>query len=208
MTAKPLSVAFLTATPSSVGAPMRSPRYASTAGGPPAYRPATGGARVLVQLATTPRGLTLIEMLIVLLITAVLCGIAWPRFESQLHRARRSEAHSALAAVLNAQARYRSTHRHYASSLSELGWRDPSLRHYQLRLERLASPSGGGDSGGSPDPEEPFLTGFVSVASPLPASPQIRDTPCAELRLTLEGRQVTQSGIDASGVASTGCWPQ
>lgn len=169
--------------------------------------PAWSFSRYVCQQAHAMRGLTLIEMLVALLITATLCGIAWPQFETQLHRARRSEAQSALASLLNAQARYRSTHRRYASSLAELGWRDPSLRHYQLRVEGLASPADGGDAGGPTDPDEPFKTGFVGVAWPMPASPQTRDTPCAQMRLTLEGRQVTHASTDASGAASAGCWP-
>lgn len=194
--------------PSSLGARYRQLRFQAIHEAPLETRPAQSFVCLPRQHASALRGLTLIELLIVLLITAVLCGIAWPHFETQLQRARRSEAQSALGSLLNAQARYRSTHRRYASSLTELGWRDSSLRHYQLRVEGLTSPARGGDAGGPADPDEPFMTGFVGIAWPLTASPQVRDTSCAQLRLTLEGRQVTHAAIDASGVASTGCWPQ
>ena len=146
-------------------------------------------------------GLSLIEILVALCITATLAALAWPRFEGVLHRARRSEAQTALAEVLNAQSRYRSTHPRYAGSLAELGLAASPLEHYQLRLLDLPK------SGSAPE-SAPFQHGFVALASPLRTSPQLHDLPCAELRLTLEGRQVTHSASDAAGRPSPPCWPR
>lgn len=148
------------------------------------------------------RGFTLIELLIVMLISLMLCLLAWPRFEAQLHKARRSEAQTALTSLLHAQARYRSNHRHYARSLAELNTVAPSLRHYELRLRGLpASDAGGAD-------DDPFRQGFVATATPLLGSTQSRDAPCAELRLTLDGQQVFQTATDRAGSATDACWPQ
>ena len=159
-------------------------------------------------------GLSLIEILIVLLITAALATLSWPRFETLLHKARRSEAHSALAEILHAQSRYRSTHRRYAGSLAELGMGVSPLQHYQLRLLDLPKTMDpGGDSGAGPDSDPdtdpaPFSKGFIAVASPLKTSTQTRDRVCAELRLTLRGRQVSHSATDDTGSPSPQCWPQ
>lgn len=159
-------------------------------------------------------GLSLIELLIALLITAALATLSWPRFEALLHKARRSEAHSALAEILQAQSRYRSTHRRYAGSLAELGLGLSPLQHYQLRLLDLPKPlDPGGDPDGDPhsDPDSdsaPFSKGFVALAAPLKTSTQARDRSCAELRLTLRGRQVSHSATDDTGSPSTQCWPQ
>lgn len=147
------------------------------------------------------RGFTLIELLIALLISAVLCVLAWPRLEVQLHQARRSEAHTALTGLLHAQTRYRSSHHHYARSLAELGLAGASLRHYQVHLVGLPLPDAGSAV------SDPFALGFVGVATPLPGSTQMRDTSCAELRLTLDGRQVSQTATDRAGNAADACWP-
>lgn len=116
-----------------------------------------------------------------------------------MHRARRSEAQTALSELLNAQSRYRSSHRRYAGSLAELGLAASPLQHYQLRL--LDLPPADTDA-------EPFSRGFVALATPLPASPQAHDRACAVLRLTLDGRQLTHSASDATGSPSSPCWPQ
>lgn len=147
------------------------------------------------------RGFALIELLIALLISALLCVLAWPRLEALLHQARRSEAHTALTGLLHAQTRYRSSHRHYARSLAELGMAGASLRHYQVQLLGLPPPDAGSAVG------DPFQLGFVAVATPLPGSTQMRDAPCAELRLTLDGRQVSQTAADRAGNAADACWP-
>lgn len=146
--------------------------------------------------------MSLIELLVALLITAVLAVLAWPRLEAHLHKARRSEAQAALADVLNAQARYRSTHKRYARSLAELGLGIDPLHHYQLRL--LALPR----SGEADADEDPFRQGFVALAVPLKSSTQIHDLACAELRLSLKGRELTHSAFDKAGNPSASCWPQ
>ncbi|MGM9515167.1 type IV pilin protein [Roseateles sp. DB2] len=149
-------------------------------------------------------GLSLLELMIALLITATLATLTWPRFETFLHKARRSEAQTALAEVLTAQSRYRSTHRRYAGSLAELGLAASPLMHYQLRLLDLPKSTDGDDDADA----EPFSKGFVALAVPLRTSTQARDQACAELRLTLQGRQLTHSASDSGGSPNPQCWPQ
>ncbi len=179
----------------------------STSCPPPLARvpiPTALPARSGMYLTARPqaRGFTLIELLLVLMISLVLCLLAWPRFEAQLHKARRSEAQAALTSLLHAQARYRSNHRRYARSLAELSATAPSLRHYELGLQGLpASDAGGAD-------DDAFRQGFVATATPRAGSTQVRDALCAELRLTLDGQQVRQTAIDRAGSATDACWPQ
>ncbi len=185
--------------PSPTSAPTSAPtsQAATAMPGPTPPRPQR-------HLAALPqaRGFTLIELLIVLLISLVLCVLAWPRFEAQVFKARRSEAQTALASLLHAQARYRSNHRRYAYSLAELGMAAPPLRHYEIRLRGLST----SDAGGAAD--DPFQQGFIAVATPLPGSPQMRDAPCAELRVMLDGQQLSQTAIDRAGSTSDTCWPK
>ncbi len=146
-------------------------------------------------------GLSLVELLVALCITATLAALAWPHFQGAMHRARRSEAQTALSELLNAQSRYRSSHRRYAGTLAELGFGTSSLQHYQLRLLDLPKAADDAET-------EPFSKGFVALATPLHTSPQAHDRTCAVLSLTLEGRQLTHNASDATGSPSAPCWPQ
>lgn len=157
--------------------------------------------RTFEQLSSS-QGVSLIELMVALLITAILTALAWPRFEAQVQKARRSEAQTALTEVLAAQSRYRSTHRRYAGSLAELGLGVTPLQHYQLHLLDLPRDDEGGHS------EPPFHDGFVALAVPRKDSPQVHDQACAELRLSLKGREITHSALDKAGGPSLVCWPQ
>lgn len=148
------------------------------------------------------RGLSLIELMMALTITGVLAALAWPRFEAQLQKARRSEAHAALGEVLTAQFRFRSTHKRYAGSLAELGLGIDPLHHYQLHL--LDVPKSGED--GADD--EPFRDGFIALAVPRKESAQAHDQACAELRLSMKGRELSRSALDKTGEPSDVCWPR
>jgi type IV pilus assembly protein PilE len=68
------------------------------------------------------RGFTLVETLIAVAIAGILSGIAYPSFESQVLRARRSDAMAALMQTQLAQERHRADHRSYGD-LAAIGAR-------------------------------------------------------------------------------------
>jgi type IV pilus assembly protein PilE len=67
------------------------------------------------------RGMTLVELLIVVAIVAILASVALPSWNSQVQKARRADARNALLNVQLEQEKYRSTNGSYAGSLSDLG---------------------------------------------------------------------------------------
>jgi len=71
------------------------------------------------------RGMTLIELMIVLAITAVLASLAIPAYRSHVLRAHRVEAMSALLSLAAAQERFHLQHLRYAAP-SELGTAPPA----------------------------------------------------------------------------------
>ena len=70
--------------------------------------------------ARARRGVTLIEMLVVLLVLGLLVSAAWPSFASQLLRAGRVDAVEALTRVRHAQAQFHGLHGLYAGELRQL----------------------------------------------------------------------------------------
>ena len=67
--------------------------------------------------ASTPRrrGFTLIEIMIAVVIVAILAAIALPSFMDSVRKSRRSEAFAALAALQQAQERWRGNHADYGA---------------------------------------------------------------------------------------------
>src|SRR6478752_1472045 len=80
------------------------------------------------------RGFTLVETLIAVGIAGVLSGIAYPSLESQVLRARRSDALASLMQGQLAQERHRANHRGYGD-LAAIGLRATSLSgHYAIEV--------------------------------------------------------------------------
>lgn len=137
------------------------------------------------------RGFTLIEILSVLGIASILSGIAWPNFQSSLHKARRADALVALAQVQIAQERAFGNRYRYAS-LDEL--RAPtrsSAGHYLIEVVAADE------------------QGYEMLARATGA--QAADSACRVLKVVLAGGSTTRSsgaddrtGNDAA--ANRRCW--
>lgn len=137
------------------------------------------------------RGFTLLELMVVLVMSAVLATLSVPGFQRAIHKARRADALVALMQLQAAQERFRANHRSYGNLL-EL--RQPAVSaagHYQLAMEQSAE------------------TGYVALARATGA--QQSDTLCSHLRITVEGANLQlSSGADASTAntppVNRACW--
>ena len=138
-------------------------------------------------------GFTLIETLIAVGIAGVLSSIAYPSLESQVLRARRSDALASLMQGQLAQERHRANHRGYGD-LEAIGMRSTSLSgHYAIEV--TASD----------------VDGYELVATA--TGRQAHDTTCGTLRLLVAGGSVIYaSGPDTatSNAADVNrkCWNQ
>lgn len=115
------------------------------------------------------RGLSLLEMLVVIALAGILAALAWPAWTSHLREVRRLDAQQALQTLHLAQTRWRSQHGHYAPTLQALGIPDVSPDgHYRLKMEPA-------------DPE-----GYTLLASGVGS--QVQDHGCNPMRLQLRQR--------------------
>lgn len=141
------------------------------------------------------RGMTMIEAGLSLLVAGVIASAALPHLQDHLHRSRRADAWTALAAAEMAQERHRARTGIYGSSLEALGTPSTSPSgHYDIRLTSLS------------------LEGYTVIASPRAGSPQQGDVTCANLGLTRQGIFVERLAAPADGPLEPDrqrqCWPR
>ena len=135
------------------------------------------------------RGMTLLELIIVLAIVGVLAAIAIPSFNNQVLKARRAEARNALLDGQLKQAEYFANNFQYGGR-AQIGADEYTANNYYRITVR------------KPDGEE-FTTGFEMRATPVSGEGQEDDTPCTGSSSPL------YFCVDETGVISTGdCAPQ
>ncbi len=136
-------------------------------------------------------GLTLLELVLVLAISAILLSIAYPLYTDHVQRARRIEAIAALQVIALAQERFYILQGQYATQLTDLALHTPAWQagtteqgYYQLALAAQTD-------------TQTYRVTATAVG------PQIRDTVCRQYWLDQLGRRGT---TDSTGESSTGCW--
>lgn len=142
-------------------------------------------------------GFTLVEMLIVMAVTAILAAVAWPAFTSAMQKSRRSDAMGALAKIAQAQERWRANNPSYQNDLSLLPGAQNLLTsggHYDLSLANVTA------------------AGYQARASVHSSSPQTGDAQCQVLQVELnQGNMLYRSyNSTAAGTTDNGaqdpCW--
>ncbi len=135
----------------------------------------------------TDRGLSLLELLVVLLVVGVLVALAVPAYQRHVIRTHRVEAMTELQALLTAQERFHLRHGRYAAEVEAappagLGL-SPATRRYSLSISLAAD----GQT-------------FIATASPLPG-PQSEDEECLTFSTDQRGRRAVSG---PGGVEK--CW--
>ncbi len=138
--------------------------------------------RVMRKRSDNVRGMTLIELLIVVAIVGILAAIAGPAWNDQVIKSRRADARNTLLAAQIEQEQYRANNLTYATSMSAMGMGsfDSTTRDY-YRVEVVSADA----------------TGFLITATP--NGNQANDSTCNVFA-------VRQTGPEHSGYAALSCW--
>lgn len=136
----------------------------------------------------------MIELMVVLVIAAILTSIAWPAYQNQVLRGRRSDAMSALAAVSQAQERWRSDNPAYQSVMASLpgGLSVSQGGHYDVTMV------------------EGTVTAYAYTlqATVKSTSPQANDSRCQAMQMRLAAGRITYTSSGSGGANSDPdpCW--
>jgi type IV pilus assembly protein PilE len=140
------------------------------------------------MMQSTQRGLTLIELMVVVAVLAILASVAYPLYTNQAQKSRRADAKAALQTIALAQERFFTVNNEYAGNLSSL----------QISPEM---------QGGASD--EGYYTITLTLAgadneqftvTAAAAGTQTDDTDCAQFTINHQGVKGATDG------GSTNCW--
>lgn len=144
---------------------------------------------------TRTRGFTLIELMIVIVVVAVLVGVALPTYQQQVIKTKRAIAKGELMEVLSRQEQYFVNNRQYAVSLASLGLSNP----YAIDVDGDQVLTTADDRIYTISLVDPTATTFTVQA--VPQLSQTKDSLCGTLTISSTGVQ------SASGTATVeDCW--
>ncbi len=138
--------------------------------------------------ATSARGFTLMEVMIVVVIVGILLAVALPGYQNSLQKGRRAEAKAALLDAANRQEQRMLDRGTYTANLAELGLPVPFISeegHYTITAA---------DCGDGLD------RCYILTATPRSSSAQSKDTRCTTFTLDSTGAK------NATGSDSDNCW--
>lgn len=137
--------------------------------------------------------------MIAVAVAALLAGLALPNFTDAVRKSRRADAYAALAALQQAQERWRADHASYTATLADLGL--PATTPSGYYAITVAPPSAA---------PQALNTGYIATAVGIDGSLQAGDTQCRRLSVRLQAGQLSYAGCGHcaafSYAARDPCW--
>ena len=146
--------------------------------------------------STRPQqGVTLLELLVVVVIISIITAFAYPSYMQFVARAKRSAGKSALLQVADRQQQFFMDNKQYATSLTNLGYAENPI---VIGDDGTVLTAGSSDSVYSVALSGVTATTYTVTGTPL-STQATKDTRCGELTLTHTG----EKGQSGSG---DNCW--
>lgn len=144
------------------------------------------------------RGFTLMELMITIVVIGILASIALPSFMGSIRKSRRSEAFSALAAVQQAQERWRGNNSNYTTTLTDINIASPTASgYYDISITAPTAPA-------------TLANGYIAIATGKSGTSQANDTQCKKVGVQVIGGNITYGGCGSCSTltfaATNSCW--
>ena len=131
------------------------------------------------------RGITLIELMVVVVIVGILASVAYPSYQDYVLRSKRTEAKALLAEIAGREERYFFDNNKYTSTFTDLGYASGGATSqsglYSASFD-ATPPSGSYD------------TSYLIIATPV--SGKHTDPKCGALKLDSRGKHDQESGSE------------
>ena len=141
------------------------------------------------------RGVTLIELMIVLVIISIVAALAYPSYTQYVTRAKRSAAQSMLLQVADRQQQFFMDNKRYAASMTDLGF---PANPFSVGSEGEFVASGSKDAIYRLEFAATTATTYTVQAVPLEGQAKL-DTKCGTL-------SYDETGTKAAGGSVADCW--
>ena len=157
--------------------------------------------------ARSSRGFTLVELMIVVVITTILLSIAIPSYQSQIRQSRRTEAKTALLDLAGREERFLSTNpQGYTNVPANLGYLGPfpvavGSNYYTITVACIAGVGAG--LACDPNANAPNGPSYYLTATPIAGTSQAADTQCTSFSVDSTGAQFSTGTYTAQQ-----CWSQ
>ena len=146
------------------------------------------------------RGFTLIELMVTVVVAGILAAIAIPGYQTYVMKSRREDARTTLAAMVQAQERFRATASAYSQDVSWLmtgttgGATTSPKGYYNMSVTDLS-------------PAVNFVSGYEIHAGA--TGLQAGDTQCRDMYIRMQNGTLSyRDGDMATTAISSPCWPQ
>ncbi len=147
------------------------------------------------KLSAAMRGMTLIELMVVVAIIAIVFAFAFPSYDRYIVRTKRAVGQNVLVQVADRQQQFFMDNKRYAADLTDLGYAaDPIVVDDNGSTTVAADP----DAVYSITLANVTVTTYTATAAPL-GQQLSRDTDCGSL-------SITQAGAKAATGAGDNCW--
>jgi type IV pilus assembly protein PilE len=146
-------------------------------------------------MTTKQKGITLIELMVVVAIIAIIAAFAYPSYERYVVRAKRAVAQNALLQVADRQQQFFMDNKQFAANLTNLGF---AANPYVVDDDGSATVASDTNAVYSVSLSNVTATTWTATAAPVQGQLS-RDTDCGSLT-------ITQAGAKGQSGSGDNCW--